>query len=167
MKKTIIILMVILAACNKSNMQGYRITNLGGDDLFITTPENTYRLETTRTIFFTSKSDNPGFRFEDESLKVLVAEIGTSPQRTMNISSYKHRFAVKVGGSSDSVRISINGQYFNEILPFYYGTDSPDESYQIYSTPSKIDGNTYTGVYVDGICVDIEYGQCNLSGRVN
>lgn len=174
MKKSILFLMAILIfACTKSNIQGYRITNLGGSDLTITTPEGNYTIETTKSIFFVSKErdyQNLTYRFEDEHLKIKLLSLATSPEKHIHVSSYRYDFRIEVVGLADSVEITINGISFNESIPFEYGTDNVPAFYEIYSNPNIKNDNVFTIVSHNGYAIDYfrhTNRAANLSGRIN
>lgn len=157
MRKLIVILCVIFASCGKQNMQGYRIFNLGGSELTITTPEGSHTIQTTQSKFFISDEkdwNKFNYQFKNQDLKVRLSPLATSPEKHINVLSYKHNFGIKVFGASDSVEITINGMYFKGEIPFYYGTDESLSSYNVQSNPKKKNGNVYTAVYYNGICIN-------------
>jgi hypothetical protein len=154
----ILSILIGLSSCRKNKYQGYRINNLTGCNLEITTPEKSYNIETTKSIFFVSSEkdyNNLTFRCENEALKLLVHSLGTSPQVTLNVSSYKYNFEVIVKGGTGTVDVTINGQQFmNEPIPFYYGTDNVPDDIKVISRP-KSTGVTYTSIYTHGTCVEL------------
>lgn len=87
---------------------------------------------------------------------------------------YTHGFVVKVGdklnGRIDSVIITINGKYFKEEIPFYYGSSNIPDSYNVRSTPN-FNGTCRTQVEVKGVRID-RFTHYNgntgvLSGSIN
>ena len=171
MKTTIILIFLILLSCMKKNMQGYRIFNLGGSDLTISTDEGTYYAKSTKSVFFVTKGD-VNYQFDNADLKVRLIDLKTSPDKHINVWSYQYDFTVKVIGVADSVAISINGRYYKEKMPFNYGiNDHSVTSYNIYATPINAKGDIITIVYVNGEVVNharhINGSGERLSGQIN
>ena len=158
----IILSLMSILSCQKQNQKLYYINNLGAENLSITTPEDSYVLENPKTLKFFS-SEMPKFSYEN--YKVNYWNLGTSPQITITVTSYLYDFEVEVTGLADSVEIIINGTYYKEKIPFYYGTGNIPNSYNVVSRPNKQE-NVYTTVYRNGNCIDIDEGNCNLSGRL-
>lgn len=152
-----------LTSCSKQNEKGYRVNNLSGYDLTISTSNKVLTLKSPESIFFTSSSE-PKFS-TDADIKLRYYSLGTNPQITYNIDSYKNNFEVKVTGLADSVEIIINGNYYKKPLPFFYGTDNIPSSYNVISRPNKID-KVFTQVFKNGICIDVKEGICNLKGSL-
>jgi hypothetical protein len=70
---------------------------------------------------------------------------------------YTYEFVVKVGdkleGRIDSVEITINGRYYHQEIPFYYGSNNLPENYKVISNPDFI-GICRTQVEVKGVRID-------------
>jgi len=174
MKKLIILISILMVfSCSKRNMQGYRMYNVSGYDITITTPEGSYFIENTESMFFlSSEKDETNFSyiFSDENVKLKLLYLGTSPERHVNIGSYLYDFKVEVIGKSDSVEIMINGQYFRDKIPFEFGSNSIKE-YSVWSNPKVKNGEVYTVIYENGYAVKkfehINGLDCTLSGKVD
>lgn len=159
---TVITLAILLGlGCNKQNEKAYKVNNLSGYDLNISTSSKVITLKTSESVFFTS-STYPNFSTLAD-VKLLIQEIGTSPHKTINVDSYKYYFEVKVSGLADSAEIIINGKYFNESLPFFYGTDNLPGSYNVVVRPDKQD-KVFTTICRYGISIELCEGDCNLKG---
>ena len=172
MKYLTILLLLTFLSCNKKNMQGYRMHNLSGYDVTITTPEGMYFIEKTKSLFFVSQEKdewNFNYKFSNEKVKLKLDYLNTHPERHINIGSYIYDFNVIVSGHSDSVEITINGKYFNEKVPFEWGSDNV-KMYQVYSDPKVKNGNVHTTLKVRGYAVEscqhINGQVCNLSGEI-
>jgi hypothetical protein len=136
-------------------MKGFRMNNLSGYDVTITTPEGSYFLKKTGSIFFVSEENNErnfNYTFEDPMVKLKLLYLGTSPERHIQIGSYIYDFTVEVTGMSDSVEITINGSYFKEAMPFEFGSNDIVD-YNIHSNPRVKDGNVFTVIKEYGYAI--------------
>lgn len=156
----ILIIAMLFTACKK-NYQGYRIQNSSGSTMYLQMADGNYILSKAETIRITStgsiKKEN--ISFEDVDLKPILVSLGTHPDKSYNILAYRHHFEVYVFGNADSVEIRINGKYFKEKVPFYYG-DNSTNNYYIHSRPVNAQGHTYTYVFFDGIKEE-RFGHCD------
>lgn len=174
MKKIAIVFIILMIfSCNKRNLQGYRMFNLSGYDVSITTPEGSYFIENKESMFFLSSEKgetNFTYLFSNENAKLKLFYLGTNPERHVNIGSYIYDFKVAVIGKSDSLEIIINGQYFNEKIPFEFGSNSINE-YSVLSNPAVKNGEVYTVIYENGYATKkFEHKDgldCNLTGAVH
>lgn len=149
MKKLLIILL-LFASC-KQDYQGYYIQNSTKSTMYLNLPDGNYSFTRgeQKRIVTTGEVTEKNITFEDVILKPIIFDIGTHPDKSLNITAYKHHFEVYVFGNSDSLEIWVNGKYFKDKIPFYYGDESTNE-YIVKSDPSDMVGYTYTYVFIDG-----------------
>ena len=174
MKKIILIVILAILGCSKEPKFGYIIHNYSGSVLFVTTPEGVQRVDMNNSFEFISSENNCHnftYRFENELLKPLISDLHTNPVKHINVTSYLFDLCVTVTGLSDSVEITINGEYFKEKVPFEWGiNDHSVKNYNIISNPDSKEGHVYTIIYVDGKAIRIfeHYYQVGyLNGNIN
>ena len=153
MKKLIIILL-IFASC-KQDYQGYRIQNSSGSVMYLTTTDGnyTFNISETKRIVTSGKIEKNNISFENPELIPILFDLGTHPDKTLNIMAYKNSFEVYVFGNAKSVDITINGIRYIKELPFYYGDNSATK-YRVTSKPINNNGYTYTYIMKDGKTVE-------------